>query len=114
MVSVRGEKPLWEHRLRIVFSAVVLWPKIRRHVGVHVGDEHVEQTVAVPIEDLHTHRAPGRRGEHRAFGVLEATAAKIAIQLVVPLHRRDVEIRTSVAVEIERGHVARPGPVIQA
>ena len=60
---------------------------------MHVGDEHVEQTVAVPIEDLHAHRAPGRRGEHHAFGVLEATAAKrcqLAV-LVPPARMQHVE-----------------------
>ena len=34
------------------FLRLVFRPQVARHVRVHVRDEEIEQTVAVPIEDL--------------------------------------------------------------
>ena len=113
VVAVGAEEARRKHDRPVVLAPLVLRAQLARHVGVHVGHEQVETAVAVPVENHSTHRAPRRGGKDLPSAPLEAAAAEVAPQLIVSLHRQDVEIGTAVGVVVERDRVARPGGVPQ-
>ena len=76
------------------------------HVGVHVGDENVQASVVVEVEDFDAHRPP--RGPWEDITALpdEALAAGILVILIVPLHVQHIQIEPAVIVDVERARVA--------
>ena len=78
---------------------------------MHVGDEEIEPTVAVEIEDLDAHRAPGRLREVLPGCVPKPLPSLVEPEVILPLHVEDIEIRPTVLVHVDNRGITAPAQI---
>ncbi len=84
------------------------------HVRMHVGDVEVGVAVAVRIEELDAHGAPGGAREIVGGFFDEAFAALVLEVVVVALHAEGVDVGPAVAVQVVEAGVAGPARIVEA